>query len=349
MPTVTIRETYDLSTAPGRLGLIGIHTPGSAIIRKLYPGLWLNYNKVKVNTCNVALACASLLPADPLQIGVETGDIAPQDLFNPILYRACSTDSFNTILNRMYGTDSLFSLQDGSIGFPSNGPGDPFPSASDALSEDVYYGLLSESGWKKAMPQSGLQMRNLVPLVYNVISNYGNAATINTPGNSVADAEKYAVVPNDAGSAPGSGVKVASIFRGHSFPMPALPTARGMVQGQTSYVDTSSTQAGIDNSWYFPYFPPTLIPKTYVGCVIIPPSKLHKLYFRMSITWSISFFDPVSIVERGRLIDIQDAGLVTYGLGFQMGESSKEIEDKLTHVESTVDTLDVDANMIMQS
>lgn len=348
MPTITIRETYDLSTAPGRLGLIGIHTPGSAIIRKLYPGLWLNYNKVKVNTCNVALACASLLPADPLQIGVETGDIAPQDLFNPILYRACSTDSFNTILNRMYGTDSLFKLQDGSIAFDANGPGDPFPSISDTLSEDAYYGLLSESGWKKAMPQSGLQMRNLVPLVYNVISNYGSGAVMSTPGVSGADADKFVSVPN-ADGATSSNVKLASLFRGHSFPMPALPTARGMVIGQASYVDTTSIQAGTDNSWYFPYFPPTLIPKTYVGCVIIPPSKLHKLYFRMSISWSISFFDPVSIVERGRLVDIQDAGLATYGLGFQMGEQSKDIEQKMTVVESTVDTLDVDANMIMQS
>lgn len=347
MPNITIRETYDLSTAPGRLGLIGIHTPGSAIIRKLYPGLWLNYNKVKVNSCNVALACASLLPADPLQIGVETGDIAPQDLFNPILYRACSTDSFNTILNRMYGSDNLFSLQDGSIAFPSNGPGDPFPSITDTLSEDVYYGLLSESGWKKAMPQSGLQMRNLVPLVYNVISNYGNAARSKGPTQN-ADSDQWAFVPNASGTETSS-IKLATIYRGHSFPMPALPTARGMVQGQASYVDSTSTQAGVDNSWYFPYFPPTLIPKTYVGCVIIPPSKLHKLYFRMSISWSISFFDPVSIVERGRLVDIQDAGLATYGLGFQMGESSKEIEDKMTTVESTVDTLDVDANMIMQS
>lgn len=348
MPTVTIRETYDLSTAAGRLGLIGIHTPGSAIIRKLYPGLWLNYNKVKVNSCNVALACASMLPADPLQIGVEAGDIAPQDLFNPILYRACSTDSFNTILNRMYGTDSLFKLQDGSIAFSADGPGDPFPSASNTLSEDVYYGLLSESGWKKAMPQSGLQMRNLVPLVYNVISNYGNAARIDYPSTG-NDVEQEVPIPNAQGSSNSGNTPLASIFRGHSFPMPALPTARGMVQGQASYVDTTNVQAGIDNSWYFPYFPPTLIPKTYVGCVIIPPSKLHKLYFRMTISWTISFFDPVSIVERGRLVDVQDAGLATYGLGFQMGDQSKQIEEKMTSIESTVDTLDVDANMIMQS
>lgn len=348
MPIITIRETYDLSTAPGRLGLIGIHTPGSSIIRKLYPGLWLNYNKVKVNSCNVALACASLLPADPLQIGVETGDIAPQDLFNPILYRACSTDSFNTILNRMYGTDSLFKLQDGSIAFDSNGPGDPFPSASDLNSENAYYGLLSESGWKKAMPQSGLQMRHLVPLVYNVISNYGNAANIEYPPDS-SDSIRLAQIPNAGGASGTTAVRTASIFRGHSFPMPAIPTARGMVMGMASYVDSTSTQADVDNSWYFPYFPPALIPKTYVGCIIIPPSKLHKLYFRMTISWSVSFFDPVSIVERGRITEMSEAGIQTYGLGFQMGDQSKEIENKMTSVESTVDTLDVDANMIMQS
>ncbi|ANC51524.1 putative capsid protein [Bovine faeces associated smacovirus 2] len=348
MPTITVRETYDLSTAPNRLGLIGIHTPGSAIIRKLYPGLWLNYNKVKVNSCNVALACASLLPADPLQIGVEAGDIAPQDLFNPILYRACSTDSFNTILNRMYGTDSMFNLQDGSIAFAGGtNPGDPFPSASDTVSEDVYYGLLSESGWKKAMPQSGLVMRNLVPLVYNVISNYGNGAKLDGPSEP-NDYKQVVAVPSGSGGSQ-SEFRLASIFRGHSFPMPALPTARGLVQDVVGYQDTSSSaQSTVDNSWSFPYFPPTLIPKTYVGCVIIPPSKLHRLYFRMTISWSVSFFEPISIVERGRLTEISQVGIATYGSSYNFGES-KDLEDKLTNIESTVDTLDVDAKMIMQS
>lgn len=58
MPTVTIRETYDLSTKANKMTLIGIHTPTSNIIQRLYPGFCEQYKMVRILHQNVRLACA---------------------------------------------------------------------------------------------------------------------------------------------------------------------------------------------------------------------------------------------------------------------------------------------------
>lgn len=331
MPTITISETYDLATTKGRIGLLGIHTPGIEIIRKLYPGLLLNYSKMKVESADLAVACASLLPADPLQVGTEAGDIAPQDLFNPILYRAVSSESFNTILNRVYGLGNFFN-NDGSLGANNVSGYDPFPSISDQNEEDLYYGLLSEGGWRKAMPQSGLQMRDLVPIVYQMINNYGN-----TRFETVAN-----VVPQNVNAVSDAGAEVstalATTMRGPSMHMPAFPTLKGMTSGTAS-----------SSGWNIPVGTPVNIPKTFVAAIVLPPSKLHRMFFRMTIRWRISFYDLVSIVERGNLTQIQSAGIQTYGIGYVDEAKMKDTEDKVDVSENTVDTLGIDTRMIMQS
>ena len=101
MVFVTVSETYDLSTKVGKMALLGIHTPQSKIIRQCYPGFLMQYKYVRFASCNVTMACASMLPADPLQIGTETGQISPSDMFNPILYRAVSNDSMSTLEGRL--------------------------------------------------------------------------------------------------------------------------------------------------------------------------------------------------------------------------------------------------------
>lgn len=332
MPTITISETYDLATTKGRIGLLGIHTPGIEILKKLYPGFLLNYSRMKVESADVAVACASLLPADPLQVGTETGDIAPQDLFNPILYRAVSSDSFNTILNRVYGLPNFF-VNDGSLAGNNVAGYDPFPSLSDSNEEDLYYGLLSESGWRKAMPQQGLQMRNLVPIVYQLINNYGNTRIESTSASSAIQ-DINAV--NDSGN--GSNTALATTMRGPSMHLPAFPTMKGM---------TTSTASS--SGWSIPVGTAAPIPKTFVAAIVLPPSKLHRMYFRMTIRWRITFYDVISIVERGTLSQIQSAGVQTYALGYVDEAKMKDTEEKVDHSENTVDTLGVDTSMIMQS
>lgn len=329
MPTVRIRETYDLSTTANRMGLIAVHTPSMTLLRQLYPGLVLQYKKVHCDRCDVALASASLLPADPLQVGTEAGDIAPQDLFNPILYRAVSTDSFNTIVARVNAFGDMSTAS--SLAVPGSVGNDPFTGLSDLGSEDVYYALLSEDGWKKAMPQSGLTMTNLVPLVYSVFNTFGNFTTPGSPANL----NKISTLTNLGNVVT---TDIGRTFRGPAMPMPSMPTLSSLT-GETA------TVAGTSNSdWAIPVGTLSEIPKTFVSMFVLPPSKLHKLYFRMSIVWTITFSDLCSTVERGKLTDIIDVGATTYARQYDVPDDSK-----MTVHESTVDTQNVDAKMIMQS
>lgn len=98
MPTVTIRETYDLSTKPNKMTLIGIHIPTKNIIQRLYPGFCEQYKMCRILHQNVRVASASRLPLDPAGVGVnEEGTVSPEDVFNPILYKAVSNQSLSNL------------------------------------------------------------------------------------------------------------------------------------------------------------------------------------------------------------------------------------------------------------
>ena len=187
MVFVKVSETYDLSTKIGKMGIVGIHTPDSDLITRHYAGFIQNMKFAKFVKCDVAMACASMLPADPLQIGMEAGSIAPQDMFNPILYTAVSNDSMSNILGFIQGHDdsikslvksSIVDIQDGAFKNSDNVAVDQF---------NMYYALLSDAdGWRKAMPQAGLEMRGLVPVVFGVSANTGMLPALNSAQNSPA-------------------------------------------------------------------------------------------------------------------------------------------------------------------
>ena len=163
------------------MGIVGIHTPKGDLITRLWGGLAMQHKYVRFHSCDVTMACASLLPADPLQIGQEAGAIAPQDMFNPILYKAVSNDSMSNLQAWLSASavDSHFG-KDGSVVDINDAE---FRSSDDAVVSqfDMYYSLLGNpDGFRKAMPQAGLQMRGLYPLVYQVVSNYG----VNTAGTT---------------------------------------------------------------------------------------------------------------------------------------------------------------------
>lgn len=55
MVTVTLRETYDLSTKQGKMTLIGVHIPTSNIIQRLYPGFCEQYKMCRILYQNVRI------------------------------------------------------------------------------------------------------------------------------------------------------------------------------------------------------------------------------------------------------------------------------------------------------
>lgn len=357
MVMVRVSETYDLSTKIGKMGLVGIHTPDGDLIDRMWSGLIQNYKYMKFLKCDVAMACASMLPADPLQVGVEAGSIAPQDLFNPILYKAVSNDSMSNLQaylqSQGYKAASDPALLKGSIvdindtTFRAGTSDSPWEAPQD----NIYYSLLANpDGWKKAMPQSGLNMSGLYPLVYSVVSNYGQSPYFTGSASAGMDPVNPVTMPgsNDPFNqanipAPGPDdfgqPNVLPVFnmRGPSMRMPRIPTT---TYGPKGAMSTSK------DGFLFPennqIVNAKFLPPCYVAMIVLPPAKLNQLYYRLKVTWTIEFSEPRPNTDIGTWGFIQGVGDTAYGSDY--AEQSSLMESKL----SMVDTNEADVNKIME-
>lgn len=356
MVTVRISETYDLSTKVGKMGIVGIHTPTGSLIDKMWPGLVLQHKKMRFVKCDVAMACASMLPADPLQIGVEAGSIAPQDMFNPILYKAVSNDSMSNILAYLMGAAAEPALdypnvEKGSIvdinesDFSDKGT-DPTVHYDQFK---MYYGLLADANnWRKAMPQSGLTMNNLYPLVYQVVHPYGRN---NRGGRPSGDADWEGGVSHPTYFING-GDKVAvptehddvTVFapysgadwnlRGPAMRMPAFDT-KYFTESASKNIVPSGNAANVASGT-------GAIPPAYVGLIVLPPAKLNQLYYRLKVTWSIEFTGLHSMADIGAWDTVEAIG----GLAF--GTDYADQSAKMTANTAMVDTSGADIQKIME-
>lgn len=174
MVFVKVRETYDLHTKQNKMTIIGIHTPKPDIIKRNYPGLLMQCRAYRPVSADVRIACASVLPLDPLGVGTAEGDVAPEDVFNPILYKAMSNKGMSQLearINAMRAGAPAGVDIDGNLASV-----DTDDTTSEADEFPVYYGLLSNThDWKHANPQAGLSMNKLKPLVYEMVYNVGDA------------------------------------------------------------------------------------------------------------------------------------------------------------------------------
>lgn len=329
MVFVKVSETYDLSTQTNKMGIIGIHTPSVKRIMQVWGNAFRAHEKFRFASCDVTIACASMLPADPLQIGVEAGKIAPQDMFNPILYRAVSNDSYNTLATRIYGATPIT---------PSNPIGGDLSINREDISSDafaLYYSLLAEpDGWRKAMPQSGLEMHGLYPLVYQMVNTFGNVFQYNdgvTPsGSDQMPSDEFQKIAASVGDTLPV-TKKAYTFRGPSMRMPAIPTdiIRETVISEYEY-------DALDHG-------EPVIPATYVACIITPPAKLNVLYYRMKVTWTIELTGLRSDVEGKSLADLVKVGNSFYATDYVEQSSKMDIKS------SSVDVKDANLELIMTS
>lgn len=325
MVFVSMSETYDLSTKVNKMGMLAIHTPSMDTISRMWSGLIQNHRKIRIVSCDVALACASMLPADPLQVGTEAGEIAPQDMFNPILYTAVSNDSFGTLQTRLYSLGYFNANQTASVDYDA----DPLPDTVDNWG--VYYSLLASSGFRKAMPQSGLQMTDLKPIVHMVSSTIGADRLTNPTGGS---GNEYKFDSwNKLNGALDVVSRAGAVLKGPSIPMPAMPT----MYWRTTNQDTEQFGSTIQMS-------PATIPACYVASIIMPPAKLSKLYYRMTVTWHVEFSDLCPNTERSTLANLEYEGLNRFYYSDYVDQSSKmEIKENM------VDTIGFEAEKIMES
>lgn len=270
MVFVKVRETYDLATKSGKMTTLCIHTPKADIIKKSYPGLLLQCRAYRPVSCDVVCACASVQAADPLQVGVTAGDIAPEDLFNPILYKPMGNFGMSQLEAR------INYFLNGETGLTVDGETvagrDDVSNLSDEF--DLYYGLLSDThSWRHANPQAGFQMRGLRPMVYEMLHSVGDVSASSIASSSSAAGNfRYPVPDGSYGSAPDR------IVKGNAKPLPMMNTTIYNA-GETMPGFTGVVNAETDIP----------APQIVVGAVIVPPSRLHELYFRMVVEWTLEF------------------------------------------------------------
>ena len=333
MVQVRVSETYDLSTQTGKMSLVAIHTPDLRLVRHLWGGLIQNYKYFRFVGCDVTMACASMLPADPLQIGTEAGSIAPQDMFNPILYKAVSNDSYNTLLNRIY--QLVYGTEPPIRGASVDVDNDVQITTTDSkdITMDVYYALLADpDGWRKAMPQAGLDMRGLYPLVFQVLSTIG-ANQVATDVGQVDGGNLYNSIDFDGGLA---SMQVKPFMRGPSMAMPRLPTM--MIANPVSGADIlfASDRTAGTSQWLANLSP------CYVAAMVLPPAVLNRLYYRMKVTWTIEFSELRPTTDIMNYQSLPNVANLCYGTDYATQSQAMSVTT------SSVDALNADVDKIME-
>lgn len=290
MVMVSVSETYDVQTKVNKMTLIGIHTPKKALIQKMYPGLAMNCKYWRIDHIDVDIAAVSTLPLSPDQVGFDTGDIAPQDMLNPILYKAVSNDSWSTLEARLNGLMTQASLPSPYVaptfaGNMAECEDDSVTGLSDE--HGVYYSLLSNrDGFRVAGVQQGLSMHGLVPLVFEALYSHGeNGATIG--GDSAPG------IVEGADGLTKYGVQ-AYRMRGQARPMPRLNTTyltgltgkTGEVAGTDYQTNGMGDGVPVNTQIQMPECPPVM-----VACVVMPPMTNTPMWFRMVCRAYVEFTD----------------------------------------------------------
>lgn len=327
MVFVKLTEMYDLSTAKDKMGIIAVKTPSMSYLDKKWSGLLKNHKYVRISHCNVRASCATTLPVDPMGIGTDAGKIAPQDLFNPILYKVVSNDSWDGLVNRIYalGAGNFKSLSESVCGSAN---GDAFPSATAEDSTNAYYAMLADDSFKKAHPQVGLNISHVRPFVFPILNTYGQMPS-GTVQIGAPSSELAAVSGTGQGIYTESGA--ASYLKGHAQSMPRVPT----------YLFVTESSSGNTIT-------PTLgfIPPCYCIAIITPPSAVQILYYRLVVEWVVEFIELRSDAMIGLLKSTASQGLWSHYSNFYTPAS--KLEDSKESESGTLEVDGVDANLVME-
>lgn len=340
MVFVKVRETYDLHTVKNKMSVIGIHTPDSKIIKANFPGLLMQCKAYRPHHCDVRLACASVLPVDPLGVGLAEGDVAPEDLFNPILYKACSNFGMSQVEARInYLSSNVTTPTGNDVEGPSVSVDvDSFTTRTDEF--PIYYGLLSNAHeWRHANPQSGLEMNGLKPLVYEMNYSFGD----NRGGTGLGSGEMLTTAPD--GSTGVSSVNVQG-FRGNSKPMPMINTtsysSNGVLAGFN--VGTDANPIPVNHELDVP------APKIVCGCIIIPPSRLHELFYRMVVEWTLEFSMIRPLSEVSDWAGLERFAVLTHYQNYDYSETKKALtgdEETVLGSDTSLASANVDIKKVM--
>ncbi|APG55810.1 cap [Macaca mulatta feces associated virus 5] len=101
---------------------------------------------------------------------------------------------------------------------------------------------------------------------------------------------------------------------------------------QESGHDTTPSKPGQPS---MPYIPPI-----YVACIVMPPSKLQQLYYRIRVDWAIEFSEIRPISEIMDWLAMSQFGNTVYFSDYATAHT-------LSTTTNTVDTTQVNINKVM--
>lgn len=291
----TYTETYDLNTAIGELSMLAIHTPQAQAVKKMFKGLFENYSKYKILGCNLRMVCASQQALDPSQIGLEAGQVDPRDVLNPILFKACTGESINKLVDTIY-TGRVNDVDTTT----ENARSISQVTSSRTEAVNSYYQMMADDSWRKSHPQSGLTVMGLRPFVHKVVTTQpfkwvGTEPSTSTPEGTPAIAGNQNIGTSSSTAygfgSPGEGLAGSTNYANPSVfisnGVTEMPWLETTVTRSVRMVKTGLTSTDTElGKWTINH-----IPRVYMGCIILPPAILQRLFFRMQITWHIMFKD----------------------------------------------------------
>lgn len=330
----TYTETYDMNTEKDCPTLLSIHTPiGTTPYRFLEPAFKM-YQKYKYLGADVTIVNAARLPVDPEQLGKISGTnyIDPRDTLNPILFKGCHGESLGRILDSMY--DGAIS----SAGFTESSVD------KDTLSQTLqnfYYTALGDDSWRKSPIQKTLRISGLHPLVYSLSTQHQILPT-NALGqanymeniNEVLTPQQVSDLDNGPGNENG---RIAADSTGWDSPQvaPTLtynPAIGGYEyrQGMTSMFTSRMHRLGwLDTMQYVgqnsndtqgtligqQLRTVALLPKIFMGILMLPPANLCRQYLRVIIRHRFMFAKFRTVTTGG--VSMESFDPLNYSIGYK--------------------------------
>nr|QCC72738.1 capsid protein [Cressdnaviricota sp.] len=303
--TAKYQEIYDLGTQAGKTTILGIHTPDDGNVYNMLSGFFDQFRKYKYKGCSVSMVPAAQLPADPLQVSFEAGELTcdPRDLLNPILFHGCHGEELNEILDNIYykGSNATGAVHEG--------------VTDTALAESSYYAALSDPSFRKYGIQSGAKV-NLKPMVHPVAltnpmipsdSSWTYAYKMTMDGHQTTVTGSYNGL--DVGNIRPDGTiedpsfMLPTELTGTGFPAVTVPLVQNnamftnglrplgwLPTWQFAPVDEKSTSQEQLNISKL-NIRTARLPRLYMGFFILPPSYTQEMYFRLIITHYFEFKD----------------------------------------------------------
>nr|WCD56397.1 MAG: capsid protein [Smacoviridae sp.] len=304
-------EVVDLQTTNGSTSVIGIHTPVGINPYTRLKGFFSQFRKFRYKgISSLVMVNAAQLPVDPLGLtGVNgTTDLMdPRDTLNPILFKGCHGENLSHVLNTIYSYDEIIGSgqQNSSFSRGKNVSDSAYESlVPNSIDSDTYYKQLTDTSWRKFGIQSGVRLKRLRPLVHKmamstpILPTNLSDATGNLVGTSAStDTSGEMASANNAGI-----VSVnPQIYKG----MFEVNDYNGVNQ-QNKFEFNSEFTNGMQALGWLPTTMPynstlgnynmtgstvTMLPKLYMGVLVLPPSYNVEQFFRMVIRHEFEFKD----------------------------------------------------------